>query len=81
VTGDATEHPFLWTKSQGLRDLGTLGGDFGRAYAINDEGQVVGTRSVVSGVTFAEPVMTRDTVAVETDASWATSRIPIMNGA
>ncbi len=33
--------PFLWDES-GVRDLGTLGGDYARALAINDEGQIVG---------------------------------------
>jgi probable HAF family extracellular repeat protein len=49
VSGDSTEHPFLWTESAGMQDLGTLGGSFGRAYAINDAGQVVGVAARRNG--------------------------------
>jgi probable HAF family extracellular repeat protein len=34
--------PLLWTREAGIVDLGTLGGDFGTAIAINDRGLVVG---------------------------------------
>jgi len=40
--GDTTEHPFIWSRSEGLRDLGTLGGTFGHPDSINDAGEVVG---------------------------------------
>ncbi len=35
-------HPFLWDETDGMTDLGTLGGDFAWARAINDSAQVVG---------------------------------------
>ena len=43
LTGDSTFHAYLWTKKTGMRDLGTLPGDFASlAIGINDQGQVVG---------------------------------------
>ncbi len=42
LAGDLTEHPFLWSRSEGMKDLGTLGGTFGHADFINDAGDVVG---------------------------------------
>jgi len=38
----AQTHAYTWDATNGLRDLGTLGGD-SFAYAINDSGAVVGT--------------------------------------
>lgn len=35
--------PFIWDASNGIRDLGSLGGGFGKAYSINDAGQATGT--------------------------------------
>jgi probable HAF family extracellular repeat protein len=34
--------PFLWDDENGIQDLGTLGGDYARALAINDAGVIVG---------------------------------------
>jgi probable HAF family extracellular repeat protein len=45
-SSDGTPHAFLWTEKTGMRDLGTLPGDFLSAapccHTINDRGQVVG---------------------------------------
>jgi probable HAF family extracellular repeat protein len=43
LTHDTTFHGFLWTREKGMRDLGTLPGDFASlGLAINDGGEVVG---------------------------------------
>ena len=43
LTGDTTFHAYLWTRETGMRDLGTLQGDFASlAIGINDRGEVVG---------------------------------------
>jgi probable HAF family extracellular repeat protein len=43
LRGDQTFHAFLWTKSMGMQDLGTVTGDFAsEAIANNDSGDVVG---------------------------------------
>jgi probable HAF family extracellular repeat protein len=43
-------HAFIWTKSAGMTDLGTLPGDaLSIAWGINDEGQVVGQSINSSG--------------------------------
>jgi probable HAF family extracellular repeat protein len=43
LTGDTTFHTFLWTWETGMKDIGTLPGDFAStAISINDTGVVVG---------------------------------------
>lgn len=43
LPNDTTFHGFLWTRETGMRDLGTLSGDYASlALGINDSGEVVG---------------------------------------
>jgi probable HAF family extracellular repeat protein len=43
LTGDTTFHTFLWTWETGMKDLGTLPGDFAStAISLNDPGVIVG---------------------------------------
>lgn len=44
--GIGDPHPFIWNGSHGMRDLGTLGGVDGHAYAINNLTEVVGNAGV-----------------------------------
>ena len=39
---DAATHAFSWTQKGGMVDVGTLGGTFSAASAVNGSGQVVG---------------------------------------
>jgi probable HAF family extracellular repeat protein len=49
VAGDMTEHPFLWTKSEGMKDLG---GTFGHGNWINDAGEIVGISTATNDPNF-----------------------------
>lgn len=42
-------HAFFWNKSEGLVDLGTLGGDDSAAFGVNSAGQVVGQSNLSTG--------------------------------
>ena len=54
-------HAFLWTKEQGMKDLGVLPGDVqGWAETINDSGEAVGTSFDVAGT--PHPFVWRDGV-------------------
>ena len=48
LTGFPTTDPFLWEEETGMRDLGTLGGGFGTASAMNSRGQIIGQSSIAS---------------------------------
>ncbi len=41
--------PFIWDEEQGMISLGTLGGDWGTAWDINDHAQVVGYGDIGNG--------------------------------
>ena len=54
ISGATQVHAFRWTKSQGMQDLGTLGGTDSNAFEINNRGQIGGwsfTNSTVNPVT------------------------------
>ena len=54
ISGATQVHAFRWTKSQGMQDLGTLGGTDSTAFEINNRGQIAGwsfTNSTVNPVT------------------------------
>jgi probable HAF family extracellular repeat protein len=56
TTGLPTQDPFLWTKEEGMIDLGTLGGTLGFANAMNNRGEVIGT-SNLAGDQVSDPFL------------------------
>jgi probable HAF family extracellular repeat protein len=44
-----SQHAYIWTKKDGIHDLGTFGGSNSFAYAIDDFGTVVGESQLASG--------------------------------
>jgi len=64
LAGDAIAHPFLWTKSEGMKDLGTLGGTLAFATWINDAGEVVGLSGTLDDQ-FAHAFLWRDGVMTD----------------
>ncbi len=45
MTATGENHAFIWDASNGIRDLGTLGGTYNQPVAINSSGQVIGLSS------------------------------------
>ena len=57
VTTAEEGHAFLWEKTTGMTDLGTLGSDYSAALAINDRGQIVGEAGNATGVLIVHAVL------------------------
>jgi probable HAF family extracellular repeat protein len=59
-SGPALDSPksraFYWSKSTGMIDLGTLGGAYAQAFAINDSGSITGNSQLRSGATATDTV-------------------------
>jgi probable HAF family extracellular repeat protein len=56
LKGNTTFHPFLWTREDGMRDLGVLPGDLvGAGLAINKKGEIVGASISAPGPASGNP--------------------------
>ncbi|WP_217551503.1 hypothetical protein, partial [Pantoea sp. GbtcB22] len=64
VAGDLTAHPFLWPGQDGkIQDLGTLGGTYGTALAINEAGETVGYAAIAKDQAEFASLWRRGTIA------------------
>jgi probable HAF family extracellular repeat protein len=50
IAGDNDHHAFLWTSTDGMIDLGTLGGRHSSAVAVNRCGQIAGASDTLGNV-------------------------------
>jgi probable HAF family extracellular repeat protein len=51
--GAFVTHAFVWTAAAGMRDIGTLGGDYSSGQSINESGQIAGESKIGTGATLA----------------------------
>jgi probable HAF family extracellular repeat protein len=54
--GSPKSRAFFWSKSTGMVDLGTLGGAYAQAFAINDSGSITGNSQLRSSAIDPEAV-------------------------
>jgi probable HAF family extracellular repeat protein len=59
TTGFPTQDPFLWTKENGMIDLGSFGGTSGSPTGLNNRGQVIGS-SKLAGDQASDPFLWDD---------------------
>ena len=89
-TAGGNAHAFLWLPSaayglsSGMNDLGVLtGGTISWAFAINDDGEVVGTSNVTGGAyhafVWANGTMTDLNDLINADADWTLTRATSIN--
>jgi probable HAF family extracellular repeat protein len=87
TTASGDEHAFSWTHTDGMVDLGTLGGSSSEAVAVNGTGLIVGTSKTASGGTHATlwqvhlappPTITTTVTGTLGLNSWYTSNVAIV---